>query len=340
MNKTATIVMKNITKRILLFPILAGIMLWGTSCVRDGDLPCPNYLRFIYDYNMVIDNNTGKSIDRFSQQVTFLSIFLFDTETGAFVREAKLTGPFTEDYKMEVPGEWFDQAYDIIVWAGLDADSYDFPTLTPGVSSIRDFELKVKGYEAQLVNRNAELEPLWHGKLENVTFSDLKDTTYTVPLMKDTKKVRLVVQCLNDNYTITSGDLDIRILSADGWYDNYNNVLDPETREINFLPYYTADEDGIAIAEMNTLRLMNEAGRINQLQITDKFTGTKLLDISLTKYLNLLRFSEYGYMKSQEYFDREDEYYILVFLEKTLNGWLAAEIKINDWLVREDNVGV
>ena len=37
----------------------------------------------------------------------------------------------------------------------------------------------------------------------------------------------------------------------------------------------------------------------------------------------------------QEYLDREDEYYILVFLKNDGKTWIATQIQINDWIIRE-----
>lgn len=316
------------------FSVLAGIMMLVSSCVKEGDDPCPNHLRIVYDYNM-------EFVDQFHREVAFLSIFMFDAETGLFVREVKQAmKPFPENYAFEVPEEWFGRPYDIVVWAGLDPDSYDFPDLVAGTSTFSDFQLKVKGYENRTVERNAELEPLWHGLLSDVTFTEKEEKTYTVSLMKDTKKIRMVVQCLDEDETIVANDLDIRILSADGWYDNSNNVLDPAERDIVYLPYYMADdaETGV-VAEMNSLRLMND-DRVNRLHITDKTTGQSILNISLITYFNALRLLQYSSMPLQEYLDREDEYYILIFLQKdeAKANWVAARIKINDWVIRLQDV--
>lgn len=315
------------------FPVIAGVMLLGSSCVKDGDIPCPNYLRIVYDYNM-------EYVDQFHRQVSFLSIFMFDAKTGLLVREVKLAqNPFAENYTMEVPEEWFDTPYNIVVWAGLDSDSYEFPSLIPGTSTFDDFELKVKDYDNRMVERDSELEPLWHGMLSDITFSDKKEVTYTVSLMKDTKKFRMVVQSLDNNNPIGADDLDIRLLSADGRYDNYNNVLDPKDREIAYIPYYMAtDPETGAISEMNSLRLMND-NRLNILRISDKTTGKLIFDIPLINYLNALRLLQYSDMPLQEYLDREDEYYILVFLQKSENNnWLATQIEINDWVIRLQNI--
>lgn len=330
--KKNAITMKKIMRKLVLM-IFAGIILFCSSCVRDGDDPCPNYLRIVYDYNM-------EYVDLFHRQVTFLSIFMFDAQTGVLVREIKEEQhPFPEKFTIDVPKEWFGHQYDIVVWAGLHPDSYEFPTLVPGTSTITDFQLKVKDYENQLVNRNTELESLWHGRLSGIEFTEMEEKTYTVSLVKDTKKFRLVLQTLDEDETLNASDFDIRILSSGGWYNNENTVLDPTDREINFLPYYTATdpETGI-VAEMNSLRLMND-GRANMLRITNKHTGESIFDISLIKYLNALRLLQYSNMKLQEYLDREDSYYILIFLKKDGGGttdgsWLAVQIEINDWIIR------
>ena len=308
--------------------ISVGIMLFISSCVREEGVPCPNYLRIMYDYNM-------EYVDQFHTQVTFLSIFMFDAETGVLVREVKQKqDPFPEKYTMEVPSEWFGQNYDIVIWAGLNPDSYEFSSMTPGVSTIEDFQLKVKDYQSQLVNRNSELEPLWYGTLSDVRFDEFLEKTYTVSLMKDTKKFRIVVQSLDEDTPITTNDLDIHISSANGWYDNSNTVLDAKDREIIYKPYYFADDpEAGVIAEMNSLRLIND-DRINKLQVIDKADGKPILDISLIKYINALRLLEFSSISLQEYLDREDNYYILIFLKNDGKNWVAAQIKINDWIIR------
>lgn len=319
--------------RVFLFLVFAGIIFLNSSCIKEGNNPCPNYLKIIYDYNM-------EFVDLFHRQGTFLSIFMFDAETGVLVREVKQRmNPFPENYTIKASDEWLGQRYHIVVWAGLDSDSYEFPTLAAGVSTIEDFQLKVKDYENQLVERGSALEPLWHGTLTDVMFTDEEEKTFTVSLMKDTKKFRLVVQNLDENETISKEEVDIRILSADGWYDNNNNVLDPIDRAITYLPYYIANDAEVGVvAEMNSLRLITDDKRTNRLHITDKITGEPILDISLITYLNALRLLQYSDMPLQEYLDREDEYYILVFLQRKGNEWIAAKIEINDWVIRIQDI--
>ena len=40
-------------------------------------------------------------------------------------------------------------------------------------------------------------------------------------------------------------------------------------------------------------------------------------------------------MTAQEYFDRQDEYVMIFFLQEDSTGkYFVAEIKINDWIIR------
>ncbi|MDL2245197.1 FimB/Mfa2 family fimbrial subunit [Parabacteroides sp. OttesenSCG-928-J18] len=321
--------------------LLCGALVLLSSCVEDDLAPCTNYLNITYDYNM-------EFVDQFPVQVSFLSIFMFDAETGLLVREVKeAQNPFPANYRIEIPEAWFGKRYNLMAWAGLKADSYDFPTLTPGVSTLADFQLKVKEYESQLVDRRSALEPLWHGSLTDVSFAWSGEEIHTLSLRKDTRKFRLVVQCMDDNEIVTSSDLDVRILSSGGWYDNANQVLDPKERAITYLPYFTQDDPEVGmIAELNTMRLLND-GRANRLVVTDKKNGKSLLDISLMKYLNALRLLEFENMPFQEYLDREDEYHILIFVQRVKDpvrpeegNWLAVQVMINDWVIRFQDINI
>lgn len=329
------ITMKKLIKVFLI--ILAGSIPFLSSCVKDGGSPCPNYLSIIYDYNM-------EFVDQFHREVRFLSIFMFDAKTGVLVREVKQSQqPFPENYTMPVPEEWFGQRYNIVVWAGLDADSYQFPTLTPGTSTFNDFQLKVKDYENRLIDRTTELEPLWYGMLPDVTFSDTEEKTYTVSLLKDTNTFRVVIQFYENNTIVPTNDLDIRLLSADGWYNNSNVVQDPVDREITYLPYYIHNDLATGFtAEMNSLRLISDASRTNKLIINELNAGDLILEFPLIEYLNALRLLKYSNIPLQEYLDREDEFYILIILKRTPGGgdddWFASQVTINDWVVRNSEV--
>lgn len=317
-------------------------MIFGAvSCVKDGSDTCNNILRIVYDYNM-------DRVDKFHVQVNFLSIFVFDSQTGLFEEEIKLTGPFNKDFEMFVPQHLHGKSYDYMVWAGLNSDSYSFPaTLTKGVSKLEDFQVQVKGYEEQLVAQ--DLEPLWHGLIRNVKFEINDEKTEVISLMKDTKTFRVVFSFTEGTeqeselvFPYDIEDLELSIYSADGWYDYTNTLLDPVNRDIRYATYLAqTDDNGGYIFELNTLRLM--ADRNATLVVRVKSEDTEVFRMPLNNYLNLLRLTEESWVSDfQEYLDREDNFRILIFInnnEVGENGWLSFKIMINDWTVREHNIG-
>lgn len=73
-----------------------------------------------------------------------------------------------------------------------------------------------------------------------------------------------------------------------------------------------ADLSGLQVvhSELNTLRLLENDD--TRLILTHRFTGQRVLDIPLTKYLLLSR-EAYSGMTPQEYLDRQDQYTLIFF---------------------------
>lgn len=314
-------------------------MMLSVSCVKDGWEPCNNKIRIVYDYNM-------DRVDKFHVQATFFSLFVFDSETGLFEEEMRFTGdPFDKDFSIDVPQTMYGKKYDYIVWAGLDSDSYAYPQMQPGVSNKQDLRVQVKGYAAQSVGR--DLEPLWHGMIDNLEFTADTERTETISLTKDTKTFRLVFGFYEDGELVHPyklSDLDVSITSADGWYGHDNTVLDAKDRLIKYAPYVSEFEENAGLVyELNTLRLM--ADREATLVITHKPNQKEVFRMPLNSYLNLLRLVEESWVKNlQEYLDREDFYKIVIFIDHTSDdpaesgSWASFSISINDWVVREHNI--
>ncbi len=318
---------------------LAGLLLLMTSCVRSGADDCGGYLRIVYDYNMDYK-------DLFEKQVTFLSVFAFDAETGVLVSEIKKQqNPFPENYKMEIPMELQGRKLTLVVWAGLDPDSYQFPMMTPGTSTMNDLKVRVRGCETFCVNRSEALCPLWHGILENIEFSPMDTEVKTVSMMKNTNKFRVILQTFNDidNGALDINNFDVRIFSANGKYNCHNALEDNKLQQIEYTTYYEANDPEVgAIAELNTLRLMND-GRANIFRLTDNRSGKDILNLNLTKYIDALKLLQWNSIPLQEYMDREDRYSILVLLERAnpddpRSGWMSAQVRINDWVIRVTDV--
>ena len=63
-----------------------------------------------------------------------------------------------------------------------------------------------------------------------------------------------------------------------------------------------------------------------------------VVDIPLVQYLLLLKSEKYADMDSQEYLDREGRWNIVFLLNDYT--WHDVDIIINDWTVRDNNIGL
>lgn len=312
---------------ILSIIIFTSTLLLYTSCIRDGeDLEgCKQYVRFVYDYNMVYTN-------LFSKQATKMNLYIYDSEDKFFCKISdERPGYFPDDYKMSLPGNLPAGKYTFVVWSGLYDDSYDYYSPEVGNSMLKDHFIKVKNYEKSYVD--FQMKPLWHG-ISEVQISKKDNTIHTVSLIKDTKQFRIVMQDLTEGHQIDVNNYDFEIYSVNGYY-NYNNQV--SGNKIKYTPYFAYnDTNAGAVVELNTQRLMAESD--NRLRITEKQSNNNIIDINLDKYLAALRLLAYKDIPYQEYLDRTD-YFAIIFLIKSIEPepgeQIAFEIKINEWYIRE-----
>jgi hypothetical protein bfra3_07632 len=309
------------------------VLFLGTGCVKDGaNDNCNNWLRIVYDYNM-------ERKDLFDVQGKFFTIFVFDSATGLFEQEINMQGPFAEKFTVDVPQSLYGKKYDYVVWAGLNPDSYSFIEAQKGVTRIEDIKVQVKGYQAQLVDQ--DLEPLWHGMITEVQFDETTEKTEIISLTKDTKTFRILFQFFDkagapiQPYDLS--ELGVSIETYCGWYAYDNSVLDARDRVIKHIPYVTDHEGKALVYEMNTTRLMDD--RQTTLVVRNNIHDEELFRMPLNEYLNLLRLLEESWVKSlQEYFDREDDYRIIITNNSFPEvGWASFKVQINGWTVREHN---
>ena len=164
--------------------------------------------------------------------------------------------------------------------------------------------------------------------MTDVELTDTYGTHYIdIPLVKDTKTVRVVLQHL-DGSPVPADRFTFNIACANGLMAHDNSLLPDEV--LNYRPYYTASgtaetqADGTrattsistALAEMSTGRLVWDNGTPATLSVTNNETG---------QYYN-------RDMPDQEYLDRQDEYNLTFFLDEN-NRWVSSTIIINSWRV-------
>ena len=335
--------------------LTVGMTSCGDLSVFDdeGDCDPHYYLQFVFDRNMLYNDNYQIGADAFAAQVGSVDVYIFDAETGDFVARYSDASDRLREFGYRLPVDVKPGEYDIIAWCGL-ADNDDHFTLADNISNYSDLRCRMARDidENQITYSNKCLKALFHGRISHI-FPDKEGDHYaTVYLTKDTNYIQLALHH-------RSGELDpeqfeITMEDANGYLAHDNSLIDDDN--IQYRPWdlrggvvdmgddyntrAAEDGTGFLVAELATSRLMADRNPI--LKVTYKESGNVVFSLPLVKYLLMMKSQRYSKMDGQEYLDREDEYAIMVFLEnKDSEGWLAAEIVINGWhIVDNGNVGL
>lgn len=316
------------------------------SVIYDDEGDCTvNYrVRFRYDHNM-------KYADAFAHEVNTVTLYLLD-KNGNVVWQRTESGDAlaSGDYAMDVdvsPGE-----YDLLVWGGTAGKgSFSIPETTAGTELTCTLGRQHDSAGAAFVTE--DLDRLFHGWLPGQTFGDAEGTyTYTVPLVKDTNNVRVVLQHLSGE-PVDKDKFGFSISDDNGRMDWDNTLLPDET--ITYHAWHTdAGEAGMdtetapaaspsravfsaAIAELTVPRLVK--GHDTRLTVTNNDTGETVFSIPLIDYALLVKGFYNQDMDDQEYLDRQDEYDMVFFLDEG-DRWLDTYIYINSWKVVLQNTAL
>ena len=191
-----------------------------------------------------------------------------------------------------------------------------------------------------------DLDRLFHGWLPEQTFGETEGTyTYTVPLVKNTNNVRVVLQHLSGE-AMDKDRFVFTITDTNGSMD-WDNSLRPD-EPVTFYAWHTdAGEAGLAslpdgnahgpnavfsaaIAELTVPRLVKEQDP--RLTVTDREKERTVFSIPLIDYALLVKGFYNRNMDDQEYLDRQDVYDMVFFLDEG-DRWLDTYIYINSWKV-------
>lgn len=346
--------------------IAAVLLVMGmTSCDAlnifddEGDCDPHYYLQFVFDRNMLYNDNYQIGADAFAAQVGSVDVYIFDAETGDFVARFTDAGTHLREYGYRLPIEVEPGEYDIIAWCGL-ADNEDHFTIPENVSNMSDLTCRMvrDTDENQVVYNDKCLNALFHGKISHIFPDEEGDHYATIHLTKDTNYIQLALH--HRSGELDPKRFDITMEDTNGYLAHDNSLIADDT--IQYRPWNImggvvnmgddidtrAAEDGTGffVAELSTSRLMADHNPI--LKVTDKETGNIVFSLPLVKYVVMMKSQRYSKMEAQEYLDREDEHEVIVFLENKNNGsegddegWYAVEIVINGWhIVDNGNVGL
>ncbi len=328
----------------LLATIACTLMLYACDgLIYDGEGDCSvNYrVKFRYDYNM-------KFADAFAHEVTSVTLYLFDADGRVVWQRTEQGETLAADgYAMTVdvePGE-----YNLLAWCGTtDKGSFLIPETTVSKELTCTLgRLHDTGNKAFV---NEDLDRLFHGWLPKQKFGETEGTyTYTVPLVKNTNNVRVVLQHLSGE-AVDKDKFVFTITDTNGSMDWDNTLLPDEP--VTFYAWHTdSGEAGVdtqseetqtvsraafsaVIAELTVPRLVK--GQETRLTVTNKETGKVVFSIPLIDYALLVKGFYNRDMGDQEYLDRQDVYDMMFFLDEG-DRWLDAYIYINSWKVMLQN---
>lgn len=314
--------------------LLAVACLSAGSCslFDDGDgCHIGMNLNIVYDYNM-------KFADALNSEVRTAHVYVYD-ESGRLVLSKTADFEPSDDGMgcgtINVDELQPEVKYDFVVWATGKSrgGSYDFgPSETE-----RQLTAKLKRADATISD---DITPLFHGRVEGQSFAKKYGTTQaiTIPLTKDTKNIKLVLQQQSGGSALSEDDFSMEITDDNGFLGYDNSLLADEA--ITYKPWIvtageagTADDDtkaSVLVAEFSVNRLVKEGH--SPLLTVRKKSGGKVLSIPLIDYALLVKGHYNQDMDDQEYLDRQDTFDMTFFLDEDKN-WINVSIIINSWRV-------
>ncbi|MDE6371452.1 MAG: FimB/Mfa2 family fimbrial subunit [Duncaniella sp.] len=330
---------RNIFSMLAVMAVMAfsAVMLPSCNAIYDDLDPCPQgaRLRFVYDYNMEFAN-------AFPSQVDCLTLLVYDKD-GKYVTSFTETSSVLSDKNWYLefplgPGEYHLQA-----WGGMSCPDASFAfNGQPSEMSMTALEVGIKpDCLTQPVGK--ALHHLFYGDLVlDIPASSTDYTEATVYMMKDTNNIRILLQNLNG--TPANGDDFIFTITDDNTLLAYDNDVIPG-HSYTYYPWATGQaaagllDDNtqalLAYAELRTSRLIEGSGA--RLLIQRRSDSRTIVDIPIINFLLMLKSQEFSSMGSQEFLDRESRWNMIFFLDDS-GVWLNTYIKINDWIVRVNNI--
>ena len=291
------------------------------------------YVEFVYDMNM-------KFADAFYSQVK--SVYLYVFQNSQLVQTYKESGDILKNrnYRMELidlePG-----TYEFIAWCGLENNNdFEIANVAKNTDATVTLLRTTNG-----VSKN-NLMPVFHGRVEEPLPAN-NEHTVTIHLTKDTNNINLSLTQLGDA-GMKEGQFKVRMKG--GMYGAMNYMNDPAGNLVEFTPWDTeyrsltingkqpAGAYNYMRTEISTTRLMADKNPIIEIVdvLTDPTNEKVVFSIPFVEWAKAFRSANHKNMRDQEYLDREDEYNIMLYIENSKQGWIATEIVINDWSVRDN----
>ncbi len=304
-----------------------------TSCIGEYYGRCGVWLEFIFDHNM-------EYIDSFPSRVGTVDIFLFD-ETGKFLftrhaDRADLHGA----NRMHLGG--LPRGNYRILTLGELSNCFSFTDMNgagfiAGVTTIEEAELRLL-HTGTVVH---EFPDLWFGPAVDIACRAGR-SVWPVSLLRETNRFHITLGSTGPRTHASPCTVEIAA-PEEGAYDYRNYPLTPGL--LLYRPYYISNHDGSSTnAVINTMRLFESERGGYRLVVRDGETGDKLWDYDLIRLLEGSKPAsrpDGTALPLQEYLDRRGEWEVEILYDDTPDdGFVAARVSVNGWIVWEYGMGI
>lgn len=322
----------------LIGAVLAALMAASfSSCERIyEDLEaCPHgvSLRFVYDYNMEFAN-------AFPSKVDCLTLLVYDSE-GNYVTTIteKSDALADESYRMRL--DLAAGTYRFVAYGGIACERSSFSMIPEPVAGSRHSDLRVvMDADCLTVQERKNLHGMYWGELTLSTADLYREGV--VKMMKNTNNLRIMLQQV-DGIKVDNNDYDFFIEDDNTLFGPDNDLIAAGT--VIYTPWTKGQAvvgrlpDGsdveAAYAELSVSRLMTKNSP--RLIVRRHADGSEVINIPLNNYLLAFKSDLYPNMGKQEFLDRKSEWPMVFFLGHDME-WMSAYIKIEDWVVRINDI--
>ena len=335
---------------------LSAALIFGAcsnSFIFDYEGDCdPNYrVRLRYDWNM-------KFAVAFPAEVDHVTLNVIDSE-GRIIHTHTESGEAlkTEGYEIVLDDIIKPGKYNLQAWCGAGAAPGNTSFAVHPAERIEDLRCTllpdagdradIAGAEGTDVRR--PLDNLYHGLTAELDFPETEGTyTYTVPLVKNTNSVKVVLQHLSGT-AIDGNDFDFTITSRNARMAHDNSIIDSEpvvyhawdvrngAASVNPDDPNTGGVFSAAVAEFTVGRLMEDEDV--RLEARRKSDGKLVFSINMIDMALLVKSANLRSMDDQEYLDRLDDYNFIFFLDSNFR-WTQVQINILSWTVVYNNTEI
>lgn len=336
----------------------------------EGDCDPKFRVRLKYDKNM-------KFADAFSNEVNAVTLYVIDEDGNVVYTHEESGERVKEDgYEIVLDGKVKPGNYRLLAWCGEGhleesqswkvADSDRMEELTCRL--LGDHQVTVGGRAVEVTpggfHVGREIGDLYHHVTDVTEFPDEEGYHYyTMPLMKDTNSIRVVLQHLSDQ-PIDAGMFDFTITSGNGHLGHDNELKEHEmvtyhawnvmSGEAEIVDKYHPGQYQSLIADLTIGRLHldemqggsiydeSDDDGVMRLNVIRRGTETvpeevvfsvPMVDLALLFKRN----SKYNrQLTDQEYLDYQDEYNVVFFIDEGYR-WTDTHVYIESWhVVRQD----